>query len=499
MSANDQTYHAAQLELAQLANNALAETRKSRWYPHFHIAAAAGWINDPNGLSFFNGRYQTYFQHHPYSSQWGPMHWGHVSSQDLVRWQRHPIALAPDREEDRDGVFSGSAVEGPDGLLYAFYTGHRWRNGHNEDDGNLQVQCLAVSQDGCTFEKRGAVIECPEGIQHFRDPKVWYQDERWWMVVGVSSLEQRGEVWLYVSSDLTEWQFDRVLFQAPEPGVFMLECPDMFPLGDKWVLLCCPMGLPKEGFTGRNGHNAGYVVGDWAPGQGFTPLTAFQPLDWGHQFYAPQTFEAPDGRRILFGWMGAFDMVLPTQTEDGWCGQLTVPRELRLDDDLHLYNAPIDEFTQLRTDTVEAGAITLGANQERVIVQECQPCEVELSINLAESSAERIGLWIGQAEGGDGVLVAYDDQMQRVVVDRGSARNGDRGYRAAPCSTEGRLELRVLIDKGSVEVFINNGQASVTSFVFPVEGARSVILRAESGAATVDAVTVHQLGSIWNS
>ncbi|MGJ8522535.1 Sucrose-6-phosphate hydrolase [Carnimonas sp. R-84981] len=497
MSANDQHTHHTQLERAQKANDALAETRKARWYPHVHIAATAGWINDPNGLSFFNGRYQAYFQHHPYGSQWGPMHWGHVSSTDMVHWQRHPIALAPSIEADRDGVFSGSAVAGPDGLLYAFYTGHRWRNGNNEDDGNLQVQCLAVSKDGCSFEKRGTVIDCPEGISHFRDPKVWYQEGRWWMVVGVSSREQRGEVWLYASSNLTEWRFERVLFQAPEPSVFMLECPDMFPLGDKWVLLYCPMGLAKTGFEGRNGHNAGYVVGDWAPGQAFTPLTSFRPLDWGHQFYAPQTFETPDGRRAMFGWMGAFNMALPPQAEDGWCGQLTVPRELRLGSDLHLYNLPIAEFSQLRTRTLDLGALILEANQTRVIVEECQPCEIALTIDLDHSSAERIGLWIGQPNGSDGVLIAYDDQTQRVVVDRGSAQLGDRGYRAAPCASEGKLELRILIDTSSVEVFINNGHASITSFVFPVEGQRSASLRAESGTATIDSVVIHSLSSIW--
>lgn len=499
MSANNQRYHRAQLEQAIKANNVLAETRNARWYPHFHIAAKAGWINDPNGLSFFNGHYQAYFQHHPYGSQWGPMHWGHVSSPNLVQWQHDPIALAPSEEDDRDGVFSGSAVTGPDNQLYAFYTGHRWRNGHNEDDGNLQVQCLAVSSDGFSFEKRGTVIECPQGIEHFRDPKVWQQDRRWWMVIGVSSTEHRGEVWLYVSDDLTDWAFERVLFQAPESSVFMLECPDMFPLGDKWVLLYCPMGLPKKGFEGRNGHNAGYIVGDWEPGKDFKPLTSFRPLDWGHQFYAPQTFEAPDGRRLMFGWMGAFNMELPPQPEDGWCGQLTVPRELSLGSDLHLYNTPIAEFSQLHTATQDVGTITLDTNQEHTIVEECQPCEIEFTIDLNRSNAERIGLWIGQAEGSDGVLIAYDDQTHRIVVDRGNAYHGDRGYRSAPCKAEERVELRVLIDKGSVEVFINNGHASITSFVFPTAGQRSAILRAESGTGVIDSVKVHQLGSIWES
>ena len=146
-----------QLERAEQGVAALLAERNERWYPTFHIAAKAGWINDPNGLSYFNGRYQVYFQHHPFGTQWGPMHWGHVSSEDLVTWRREPIAMAPSIEADRDGVFSGSAVVGDDGKLYAYYTGHRWRNGINEDEGNLQVQCLATSQDGLTFEKQGVL------------------------------------------------------------------------------------------------------------------------------------------------------------------------------------------------------------------------------------------------------------------------------------------------------------------------------------------------------
>ncbi len=159
------------------------------------------------------------------------MHWGHVSSADLVTWRHEPVALAPSVEADRDGVFSGSAVVSDDDELVLYFTGHRWRNGVNEDEGNLQVQCAAVSTDGITFEKKGVVVDCPEGLVHFRDPKVWRMDGTWYMVVGACSTDDRGEVWLYTSADGERWEFDRVVFRDPDPDVFMLECPDMFPLG----------------------------------------------------------------------------------------------------------------------------------------------------------------------------------------------------------------------------------------------------------------------------
>ncbi|MGO1714249.1 MAG: glycoside hydrolase family 32 protein, partial [Ancrocorticia populi] len=207
-----------QLARAEAAVAALRETRNDRWYPTFHIAAPAGWINDPNGLSFFKDRYQVYFQHHPYSTQWGPMHWGHVSSTDMVTWKREPIAFAPSIEADRDGVFSGSAVPSPDGeTLYVYYTGHRWANGVNEDDGNDQVQCMATSTDGINFEKHGVVVEGPAELPHFRDPKVWQIGDTWYMVFGACSADNRGQVWLYTSTDMEDWEFDSILFEDPDP------------------------------------------------------------------------------------------------------------------------------------------------------------------------------------------------------------------------------------------------------------------------------------------
>lgn len=137
--------------------------------------------------------------------------------------------MVPSIEADRDGVFSGSAVVSDDNQLVAYYTGHRWRNGVNEDEGNLQVQCMAVSDDGITFEKTGVIVECPEGLLHFRDPKVWRMGDTWYMVFGACSAENRGQVWLYTSTDMKSWEFDRVIFTDPNPRVFMLECPDMFP------------------------------------------------------------------------------------------------------------------------------------------------------------------------------------------------------------------------------------------------------------------------------
>lgn len=490
-----------QIEHAETANRELRAQRVDRWYPKFHIAAPAGWINDPNGLSHFRGRFQVFFQHNPFAPVHDSMHWGHVSSADLVTWRREPIALAPSVLEDRDGVFSGSAVVSDDDRLIAYFTGHRWRNGVDEAEGNLQVQCMAVSDDGVTFERQGVIVDCPEDLLHFRDPKVWRTDDTWYMVFGACSAEHRGEVWLYTSQDMWEWEFARVLFRDPNPEAFMLECPDMFPLetahGVKWVILYCPMGPSPSGYQARNQHNAGYVVGDWTPGGEFVQLTDYRPVDWGAQFYAPQTFEAPDGRRIVFGWMGQFGSPLPS-VEDGWNGQLTVPRELTLDDDLRLIQRPVEELEQLRIHSTDLGEVSLSAEEDRLLLDDVDGAEVELELDLTRTDAERVSLAVNRTVDGHETLVSFDDLSGRVAVDRRAAGAGPRGYRAAPvpAGTE-RLRLRVLIDRASVEVFVNDGVAAVSSFAFPAEGPKSIRLTAESGRAEVRSLRVHRIGSIW--
>lgn len=171
------------LAQADHAVEALRAERRDEYYPQFHLAPPAGWINDPNGLICIDGVYHAFFQHHPYSEHWGPMHWGHATSRDLIRWQHQPIATAPDTPYDKDGCFSGCAVD-DNGVLTLIYTGHVWLGEPGDDSQVREVQCLATSEDGLGFVKHGPVLAAPDGIQHFRDPKVWRENGEWWLVVG---------------------------------------------------------------------------------------------------------------------------------------------------------------------------------------------------------------------------------------------------------------------------------------------------------------------------
>lgn len=397
--------HAEALARAERGLRELAAARRDRWYPAFHIASDGGWINDPNGLSYFGGRWHVFYQLHPFGPQWGPMHWGHVSSADLVTWRREPVALAPSLEVERAGVYSESAVVGDDGRLRLFYTAHRWRNGRDEADGNQEVQCAACSTDGTRFEKLGVVVDNPDDLRDFRDPKVLRRDGRWYMVVGRRSPDRRGEIVLYASDDLDRWSWAGVLYRHPDPRVYMIECPDLFclraPGGDeRWVLFLSAMRsqAPADGADGaskgeKNDEGAaahdhvdtsGYLVGTWQPGEPFRPEGPARPLDRGGSLYAPQTMEAPDGRRLMVGWMrpdGALDV-----QDDNWCGQLSVPRELALGDNGTLRSVLARELAALRGPARELGPLALGAEEALTLTDDARTAEVALSAPLGAAT-----------------------------------------------------------------------------------------------------------------
>lgn len=301
----------------------------------FHFEPNTGWINDPNGLCYWHGLYHAFFQYNPYSAHWATMHWGHAVSEDLLHWEEKPIALYPDQPYDapydnRGGCYSGSAAE-KDGRLYLFYT--------SVSEGLGQTQSIAWTDDGETFVKypgNPLIDRFPEdGSKDFRDPKVFRYGEKWHMVVA-SGKDGIGKILHYVADDLFAWTYAGVLFASDKYGP-ILECPDLFPLGDKWILMFSKTNREKTAVQ--------FLIGTF-DGNTFTAETE-EFTELGPHYYAPQTFLSPDGRRILIGWMHAFGS-LPA--DDGIRkGGLTIPRQLSLRDG-RLLCAPIDEAKPLLTD-----------------------------------------------------------------------------------------------------------------------------------------------------
>ncbi|KUR29172.1 glycosyl hydrolase family 32, partial [Klebsiella aerogenes] len=390
---------------------------------------------------------------------------------------------APEGPEDKDGCFSGSAVVDGD-TLALIYTGHKF-HGDPADENNLyQVQCLATSRDGIHFERQGMVIDTPPGMHHFRDPKVWREGESWYMVVG-ARVDDVGQVRLYRSDDLRHWQDAGILAQAETGMGYMWECPDFFELDGKRVLMFSPQGMAADGFVRRNLFQSGYLLGDWQPGQTFVREEAFVELDSGHDFYAPQSLLTPDGRRIVIGWLDMWESPLPEQ-QDGWAGMLSLPRELSLGADNRLLMRPAKEVEVLRRDWFPWPVSSL-KNQQLTMVEHCETMEVNLHWDMANSCAEQYGLSFGE-----GLKVYVDNQMQRLVLERRYPQYGLCGTRSVPLPAGSALKLRLFFDSSSVEVFVNDGEACLSSRIYPDAKRRELALFSWSGsAALID-------GGAWN-
>lgn len=473
--------HDRALAEATSAREALVLSRLDRWYPRFHIVAPAGLVNHPNGLCFYNGRYHVFYQHQPYGVRKGLMHWGHASSEDLLRWDHEPIALAPSVGIDSDGVFSGSAVVTPDNEMALIYTGRRYRNGENDADGIEENQCLALSQDGIHFDKKGVVLPAPEGMHRLRDPKVWLQGDTYYMVLGVQNPKtQRGEVWLYSSTDLHSWDFDHVLYTHPDPDVHMIERPDFFELDGHWVLILSPLGLKPSGIFHRNSHNSGYVVGLWEPGENFLVEKEYDQFDFGHNFHAPQTF-MHDGRRILIGWMGSFDAELPTQIKDGWCGQLSIPRGISLSEEsLALIQKPIIADPAYRTMYFKI------SDENAILIPESN--EYIFRIDRADFHADRLTILLHDT-GPNATAIIFDDLTNTVSLDRGFNQVGERSIRTVPVDPKKKeLVITIIVDSSSIEVFVNDGVYSISSLSFPPSGSRSSRFAIEGGKADIKVI-----------
>lgn len=314
-------------EANQYIENYRALAVKSSHQPLLHFTPSLGWMNDPNGLIFFKGVYHLFYQYHPYQTKWNQMYWGHAVSKDLITWRELPIALAPSEEYENSsdgGCFSGTAIE-HEGILYLFYTAVA----KNAAGQLIQKQCVAMSEDGIHFSKyeNNPIIQTDhlkKENSHFRDPKVWKKDQTFYMLVGVSE-NQIGKLIMYRSENLFDWDIIGVAFE--EPDAWMLECPDFYELDGRDILTFSPVGIKGQYST--------YLVGNMDYESGQFNIDYRGILDYGVDFYAPQTFLSPEGERYVIGWQNGWEWMdewngFGELTENSWCGAMSIPRKMKL-------------------------------------------------------------------------------------------------------------------------------------------------------------------------
>lgn len=473
--------------------NKQEQIKNSRYRLNYHFMAPTGWMNDPNGLVFYNDEYHLFYQFYPYASSWGPMHWGHAKSTDLVNWEHLPVALAPSEFYDAGegvpgyGCFSGSAVVNNDELVL-IYTGHV--------DGNLpqQVQSIATSTDGVNFEKykNNPVIDNfpADGTLDFRDPKVWKYEGKWYMVVGTKK-DGKGKAVLYASEDLKDWEYKGVAAESDGTQGDMWECPDLFPINDRHILLVSPM-------YGTQNEKPFYVIGDMDYEKGVFTQDIYKTLDYGFDFYAPQTLIDGKGRRIMIGWIEKWLTKMPSQ-EHGWAGAMSIARELVVENNI-LKQKPVAELATLRTDykIQESFVVT---DLKTIAEQQESASELMINLNVKETTASVFGVQLRASEDGtERTEILVDFDKKEILMDRELSGAGEKGISKAPfiLKDDGILNLRVFMDTTSIELFINDGEQVITNRVFPNETSNRLNMFAKNGKVSVKTLESWKLNSIWD-
>ncbi len=464
-----------QLLVASLHAQTNSQWMKEQYRPQIHFSPQEKWMNDPNGMLFYKGTYHLFFQYYPDSTVWGPMHWAHATSKDLVHWQQQPIALYPD---SLGYIFSGSAVVdryntsgfGRDGIvpLVAIFTHHNIE-GEKAGRNNFQNQSIAYSLDeGKTWTKYAGnpVLKNP-GITDFRDPKVmWYQEGKKWIM----TLATKDRITFYSSKNLKDWTRESEVGSSFGAHGGVWECPDLFSMdyeGKKvWVLIAnINPGGPNGGSATQ------YFTGNF-DGKNFIPFkTDTRWIDYGKDDYAGITWHNTGTRRIFLGWMSnwQYGTVVPTKK---WRSANTLPRELSLKkvgEDYYVASMPVKELNSI------AGPTKL--------VENVQAADRDLTKNFgAFTGLAKLDITTDKAESfsvvlynelGEKLVAGYDQASNQYYVDRTASGKVDfqkdfAGRHTAPrFSNKPSIHMTLVIDHASIELFADDGLTVMTEIFFP--------------------------------
>ena len=467
---------------------------REKFRPTYHFSPLYGWMNDPNGMVYKDGEYHLFYQHNPYGSKWGNMHWGHAISKDLINWEHRPDAITPDA---LGTIFSGSAVVDTDntagfgaGAIVAIYT-------QNSD---RQVQSIAYSTDnGRSFTKYENNPVLTSDARDFRDPKVFWHKEtqRWIMLLAVGQ-----EMQIFSSSNLKDWAFESSFGEGQGAHGGVWECPDLFELPvdgtneKKWVLLC---NLNPGGPFG--GSATQYFVGTFN-GKEFVNESPSKTkwMDWGKDHYATVTWsDAPDNRRIAIAWMSNWQYANDVPTSQ-YRSPNSVPRDLSLftvDGETHLQSAPSPELLKLRDISKKRSFKVNGTRTIKDMIAGNEGA-YEIELTIENQHADVIGFRLYNDKGEE-VDMQYDMKEKKFSMDR--RKSGDVGFNenfpmltwTAIESGKDELKLRLFVDKSSVEAFGDGGRFVMTNQVFPSEPYTHIDFYSKGGAYKVDSFVIYKL------
>ncbi len=416
-----------------------------KWRQALHLEPPRGWLNDPNGLCFFGGFYHVYFQYAPDQADGsGKKCWGHYQSRDFLHWEFTGTVLFPDIAEDKDGVYSGCAVVHDD-TLHLFYTGNVKHAGNYDyiNSGREANVIHVYTRDGIHMSEKQIVLrneDYPSFCScHVRDPKVWCENGKWKMVLGARTRDDKGCVLFYESLDLENWHYDRS--DAVADFGYMWECPDCFDVDGHRYLSLSPQGMVHTETAHQNIYSSGCFQYD-------NTLTSFEEWDKGFDFYAPQTFEAPDGRRILIGWMGIGDIPYANPTTAlGYQHCLTLPREITRAEDGTLRQNPIQELAALRGEAMQ--------------MEEDTPVSLNLPFDMVSAVENPFSIRIDNA-----IELCWDRKLfcLRFLEDNVGCGRSIRRAKLDICTN-----IRVVADKSALEIYLNDGRIVFSTRMYPEE------------------------------
>lgn len=458
--------------------------------PNFHFTPKANWMNDPNGMFYLDGVYHLFFQYYPDGNKWGPMHWGHATSTDLVSWKEQPIALYPD---ELGYIFSGSAVvdrnntsgfgDGTNVPIVAIFTYH---NPIKEKEGKIDVETQGVAyslDNGKSWTKyeNNPVLDNP-GIRDFRDPKViWDEEHQKW----VMALAAHDRTQFYGSKNLKDWEFLSEFGAGTGAHGGVWECPDFFPMHvdgtseTKWVLL---QSLNPGGPNGGSGTQ--YFIGDF-DGKTFKMDPSFSEqlstkkaiwIDYGKDNYAGVTWDnVPDGKRFFIGWMSnwLYAQEVPTET---WRSSMTLPRELKLifsNGTYKLLSSPIGKLKNLYGQTIVKKDIVFKKKTVLLDSGNLDLSRLVIDIELKEMKDDKYTFTV-ENDKGNQLFFGIDNKDKYIFIDR--KKSGKIDFSEAFSSKISRLpldqnyetiNLKLVFDKTSLEIFLNGGEMAMTELFFP--------------------------------